>query len=74
MNLEAENLNEPQNPQLNIGAVMPRLTHYYKTVEEWWYRGKSYGDCGTKVGANSRRTQDKSKVTCKKCLKLLNGA
>ena len=38
MNLEEQNLNEPQNPQLNIGAVMCSLPtdeflskHLYKT-------------------------------------------
>ncbi len=33
MKLENENLNEAENPQLNIGAVMPSIGSSYSIVE-----------------------------------------
>jgi hypothetical protein len=45
---------------------MVRIIHYY-TQEPYWYRGKSVGLCGL----SGRRSQDKDKVTCKRCLQNL---
>jgi len=40
MKIEEQNLNEPQNPQLNIGAVISRILLICLSIPFGWYAGQ----------------------------------
>lgn len=64
-------MNTPQKPQLHKHSVMPRFKFHYASSGEW---GGSRVNCGRYYTTDVAHTGDKSKVTCKHCLRLLNGA
>jgi hypothetical protein len=64
-------MNTPQNPQLHKHSVMPRFKIHYAPNGEW---GNTRVNCGKYYTTDVAHTGNKDKVTCKYCLRLLNGA